>query len=401
MANPNAALLKILDPASQKPRGLPLLRLGFRPFYLVASLFAALSIPAWMLVFLGYLPWTAAVPPLLWHAHEMLLGFASAVIIGFLLTAGKAWTQLPTPRGAPLGALVLLWVAARLAALWGPYPVYVVLDVSLLPIVALVLARLLRQAGNTRNLPLVGLLVALSVANLAFHLSAMGVLHAEPLRTLYAALALIVMIECVMAGRVIPGFTMSAVAGLKIAPRPWLDTSTLVCTALALAAWVLQAPAWLGATLLWTAAALHMLRQWRWQPWRTFARPILWVLHAAYVWIAIGLALLGAAQWGWVSNSAGVHALAVGATGGLVIGMVTRTARGHTGRTLNASRTEVFAYVLIAFAAVVRVFMPLLAPGLYTMALVIAAAAWSVAFALYLWVYTPWLMQTRLDGRDG
>ena len=133
----------------------------------------------------------------------------------------------------------------------------------------------------------------------------------------------------------------------------------------------------------------------------TLKRPILWILHAAYAWIPVGLALLAMAQIGWVSVSAGVHALAVGATGGLIIGMVTRTARGHTGRPLHVSKPEVVAYVLVMAAAVLRVLVPLAVPAIYGATLIAAAFVWSVAFLIYLWVFTPWLMQTRIDGKDG
>jgi uncharacterized protein involved in response to NO len=138
-----------------------------------------------------------------------------------------------------------------------------------------------------------------------------------------------------------------------------------------------------------------------WQPAVTFKRPILLILHGAYAWIPLGLALLALAQVGVVPVSVAVHALAVGATGALIIGMITRTARGHTGRPLVASTAEVAAYALVLGAAVVRVLLPLAVPSLYTAALVVAAAAWSVAFLIYLWRFAPWLMSSRLDGKDG
>jgi uncharacterized protein involved in response to NO len=122
--------------SAQSLEGLPVLRLGFRPFYLGAAAFAALSIPLWVAIVLGKIVIPMTMPPLLWHAHEMLFGFATAVIVGFLLTAGKAWTGLPTPRGAALAALALLWLAARAAALAAPYRIYAALDMLLLPLVA-------------------------------------------------------------------------------------------------------------------------------------------------------------------------------------------------------------------------------------------------------------------------
>jgi uncharacterized protein involved in response to NO len=218
---------------------------------------------------------------------------------------------------------------------------------------------------------------------------------------LFAGLALIVMIETVIAGRVIPAFTMSATPGLKLVAVPWLERATLASTALALALWVVLPPSLLGAAVLAVAAALHVKRLLGWRSMLTRGRPILWVLHAAYAWIPVGLALLALTQLDLVSASAGVHALGVGATGGLIIGMLTRTARGHTGRPLAVTGAEVTAYGLVIGAAVLRAFVLLVAPGWLAASLVVAAVAWAAAFAIYLWIYTPWLVQTRADGKDG
>lgn len=382
-------------------RGWPLLRLGFRPFYLGASVFAMLTVPLWIALLLGSVTLKLSVSPVLWHAHEMLFGFAVAVIVGFLLTAGKAWTGLATPRGSALAALTLLWLAARVAAVVAPYVVYAVLDMLLLPMVAVILIGVLWRAGNRRNLPLGAILALLALANLCFHVAVLGLLDIAPVRALHAGLALIVMIECVIAGRVIPAFTMSALPGTKLEAPRRLEQATLAVTALALAAWVLLPQHAVTAAAFGTAGLLHAVRLWQWQPLRTRARPILWVLHLAYAWLPIGFLLLGWAQLGGVNASAGVHALAVGATGGLVIGMITRTARGHTGRPLQASRLEVTAYLLVASAAVARVVLPLVAPQQLALWLIAAAAAWSAAFGIYLFIFGPWLVATRLDGKDG
>jgi uncharacterized protein involved in response to NO len=384
-----------------QPRGWPVLRLGFRPFYLGAAVFACLAMPLWLALFLGRLSLGLSVPPLLWHAHEMLYGFGVAVIVGFLLTAGKAWTGLATPRGPVLGALAGLWLAARLAALVGPYALYAALDLLLLPWVAGILVDVLVRAGNRRNLPLAGLLIALSVLNLVFHLSILGAVELPPLRALHGALALIVLIECVMAGRVVPAFTNSVTPGLNLKPPLRMEQATLALSAVALLAWVFALPTWFAFSALAAAGVAQLGRQWSWQPWVTRRRPILWILHAAYAWIPIGFLLLALSELGWVSVSAGVHAMGVGATGGLVIGMLTRTARGHTGRPLKASRAEVAAYGLVMAAAVSRVLMPVLAPQWLVAWLLAAALAWSAAFAIYLVIYSPWLLSTRLDGKDG
>lgn len=387
--------------ALSPPRGWPLLRLGFRPFYIGAAVLAALSVPLWLLMFLGQIAWTPTVPPLLWHAHEMLFGFAVAVIVGFLLTAGKAWTGLATPRGATLAALALLWLAARGAALVGPYAVYAVLDLALLPAVAFILTRLLLRSRNYRNLPMALILWLLALVNLLFHLALLDLLQLSALSALRAALALIVLMECVMAGRVIPAFTMAATPGLKLRRAPALDWTALGTTGVGLALWLLLAPNGVTVAVLALASGLHAWRAVGWRPALVLRRPVLLILHVAYGWIPVGLALLALAQIGWVGDSLGVHALAVGATGGLIIGMITRTARGHTGRPIQASGMEIAAYALVMAAAVARVALPLLAPALLPLWLVLAALAWSAAFLIYLWLFTPWLLTARLDGKDG
>ena len=383
------------------PQGMPWLRLAFRPFYLGAALLAALIVPLWVAVFLGAVSWQPTPPPLLWHAHEMLFGFAIAVIVGFLMTAGKSWTGLATPRGPALGFLILLWLSARVAALVAPYAVFAVLDLALLPSVGLIFLRLLIRSRNWRNVPLALILLLLTLVNLTFHLSANGLIDLAPMRSLYAGLAFIVVIECVMAGRVVPFFTTSALPQLKIIGLPWLDRSALAATVIGMTLWVTEWHNGLAAAALALAFALNLVRQWRWHPLATLGRPILWILHGSHLWLSLGLGLLALAQAGLVPTSIGVHALGVGATGGLIIGMMTRTARGHTGRPLTAGAAELAAYVLIMIAALLRVLLPLLAPSLYGYALMTSAGAWSASFLIYLWQYTPWLVSARSDGKDG
>lgn len=383
------------------PIGWPVLRLGFRPFYLGAALLACVSVPLWVAVFLGQLAPAFALPPLLWHGHEMVFGFAAGVIIGFLLTGVRAWTGLETPRGPLLGALALLWLAARVTAVTGPYALFALLDFALLPLVAALLLRILVRAGNRRNIPLISLLLLMAAANAVFHLSVMGVLTVPAASSLYAGLALVLMVVTVMAGRVVPVFTRNVTPGLNNSvPRP-LEWSVLAATGLALALWVFGAPAPVTGVLCALAAVLHAVRLALWKPQVTLTRPILWILHGAYAWLPIGFALLAAAQAGWVPLSLAVHAFAVGTVGGLIIGMITRTARGHTGRPLKTSWGETLAYGLVLAAAVVRVAVPAVVPAFYARALDVAAGLWGLAFLIYLVIYVPWLTRTRLDGKDG
>jgi uncharacterized protein involved in response to NO len=259
----------------------------------------------------------------------------------------------------------------------------------------------LLRTHNQRYLPLPGIVLLLACANLAFHLAVLGVLDIAPMRALHAGLALVVMLECLVAVRVIPGFTISALPGVTLRRSRRLESAMLASSAVALALWVLAPPGPVPAAACAAAAALHALCLRQWQPWRAWVRPMLGVLHLAYAWLPIGFVLLALAQLGVLGPSAGVHALAVGATGGLIIGMMTRTARGHTGRAQRASGLEVAAYGLLAGAAVLRVALPLLVPRHQPLVLAVAAAAWSAAFGLCLYVIAPWLLTTRLDGKDG
>ncbi|GMV74720.1 MAG: hypothetical protein AMXMBFR78_16710 [Rubrivivax sp.] len=392
-------------PAAPALQGLPLLRLGFRPFYLGTALLAFLSVPVWVGVFLGHMALPLGYPALLWHGHEMLFGFAAGVVMGFLLTAVRAWTDMTTARGPLLGSLALLWLAARVAAVAAPYAVFAVLDLLLLPAVALILLRVLLRAGNKRNVPLVGLLLVMALANAVFHLSVMGVLGlsaTSAMAALHAQLALVLMVISVMTGRVVPMFTRNGTPGLVLEPPSrrfelWL----LGVTGAAFVLWVFAAPAPLVGIASLVAALMHAMRLARWKPLATLPRPILWVLHLSYLWMPIGFLLLALAQWGFVAPSLAVHAFAVGVIGGLVIGMITRTARGHTGRPLKASTGEAIAYGSVLAAAAARVLVPALRPEWSVMAYGVAAALWSLAFGIYLAIYTPWLTRTRLDGKDG
>ncbi|MGH1357373.1 MAG: NnrS family protein [Burkholderiaceae bacterium] len=396
--------LPILQPGasvSPPPHGWPVFRLGFRAFYLAAASFGVLAVPLWIAVFLGAVPLDLVVSPLLWHAHEMLFGFATAVIIGFLLTAGKLWTGLATPRGPWLAALTALWLLGRATAFGSSYALYAWIDLALLLTVAVIFTRLIIKSRNWRNLPIAAVLLLLIVSNSLFHLAVSGIAELSPLKPLYGGLALIVLIECLMAGRVIPAFTKSVNRGLQLNTNALTEKLVFAVTAMALALWIFSGPALPTAIALALAGALHLARQAQWHPRATLKRPILWILHASYAWLAVGFGLLAASQMGWVAATAGIHSLAIGATGGLIIGMMTRTARGHTGRPIHASRTEVLAYGLIMATAVIRVFVPLVAPHTLPAALVLAAICWSTAFALYLVVFAPWLLSTRLDGKDG
>lgn len=385
----------------QQPlQGLPLLRLGFRPFYLVAALQAAIALPLWVAAFLGHAPF-GLQPGLAWHVHEMVFGFAVAVIIGFLYTAVRNWTGRPTPRGTPLAALVLLWCAARVGLLVAPSLPSALLDIAFLPAAAWPLWRLLRKTDNRRNQFFPLLLLGMALLNAVHHAAVFGWIAIDPVRPLRGALLMVVLIATIMGGRVIPSFTANAVPGAQPKTRPREDRLSVVLLALACAGWIAGAPSPAMAGLFAAAGLSIAKRALGYQPQRTTGHPLLWILHAAHLWIAVGLLLLAAAELRLTGESAGWHALGVGAIAGLIIGMITRTALGHTGRMLRTGPAESLMFLLLQLGAVLRVLAALNWTAAYGQLLVAAAACWSVAFGLYVAIYAPRLLATRVDGKDG
>ncbi len=387
-------------PPSAPLRTFALWQLGFRPFYLLASAFGALSVGLWAMQFAGWLGQPYLQGPM-WHAHEMLFGFALAVVVGFLLTAGSNWSGRPTLSGAPLAALAVLWVAGRILVLT-PYGWAAAVVNAAFPLAAAVaLAIPFVAARNRRNYFFVGLLLLMSAAALAVHLSQLGVLQIPGWLGVQVALDALLFIMAVMAGRVIPMFTHSGVPGAKAGRRPALERAALGTVLALLAADALQLHGLALAALAAAGGLAHLARWALWQPWKTVRAPVVWVLHAAYLWIPVHLALRSLAELGWIAPSIATHALTVGAAGGLIIGMMTRTARGHTGRPLRADRVDVACYLLVLGAALVRVVVPLVAASATRPAVIGSAALWSAGFALYALRYWPALTRPRLDGRPG
>lgn len=396
------SLVRIEEPKVEPANGgiwhHPLFRLGFRPFYLLAALFAAVAVPLWVARYFGKAAFFARAD-LNWHMHEMVYGFAVAVIIGFVFTAGRNWTGLWTPRRGHLAALAGLWLAGRLAMLFAPPLMAAIVDFLFIPFAAYPIYSVLQRAGSKRNMFLVGLLSLLATVNALFHASAMGWLNASPIAAVQAAILIVVMIESVIGGRVIPGFTANVIPGVKPVTNEKRDRISLALTALACIAWVASLPAPLTAALAFSAAFGQVTRIAGWKPHVTLNHPLLWILHLSYAWIPVGFFLMGLAALGITTNSAAFHVLTIGSMAGLIIGMITRTALGHTGRKLAAGPAELMMYLFIQAGVVTRL---LAAAGVLRDAMLVATAAcWSAAFVLYVAVYAPYLASARADGREG
>ena len=380
--------------------GFALWNLGFRPFYLLASIFSAFSVLLWAAQFSGYLP-SAYLQGSVWHGHEMLFGYTTAVIAGFLLTAVRAWTNQPTPSGVPLMALAALWVCGRVLVLTPLAMTAAVVNAAFPVAIAVAIGIPLFRSRNVRNYFFVGLLVLMGVLILAVHLALQGRFEFSPRLGLQLALDIVLFIMVIMGGRVIPMFTNNGVPGANAKRHALLEKFALGTVILLFAADLLQLPQTVIATIALIGALAHGMRLYLWKPWRTLAAPLVWILHAAYAWIVMHLALRGLTGLDLLAGSYATHALTVGAIGGLTLGMMTRTARGHTGRPLIADGFELTVFLLIQIAAIVRVFGGMASPALYLASVQLSALLWSAAFALYAVRYWPILSRPRLDGKPG
>ena len=393
-------ILRIEEPRKLAAPGFALWALGFRPFYLLGAAYAAISALLWGLQYAGLLPFHALPGPTA-HGHEMIFGFALAIVSGFLLTAVRNWTSQPTPSGGALAALVGLWVAGRVL-MYTPFDTAAgVVNVAFPLAMAVAIARPLVRAKNRRNYFFVALLCGAAAASAAVHLTARGLIASPPGLGLRVGLDLMLFIVAVVAGRVIPMFTNNGVPGAGATRAEPLEKAALAAVLAVLALDALQAPAIVIAGVTAMAAVAHAARLALWRPWRTLGNPLVWVLHAAYAWIPIHLLLRTLAAQGLVIEPLATHALTIGVIGGMTIGMMTRTARGHTGRVLRADRWEVACYALVQLAALARVAGGLLLPTQYVATVEAAAGFWSLAFAIYFVRYWPVLTRSRVDGKPG
>ena len=391
--------------APARNREFPLLAYGFRPFFLVAALFAALAVPLWLAAYTGAVALPTPLPASLWHGHEMLFGYGTAVLAGFLLTATPGWSGRPPVKGAALAALAVIWLAGRLMSFaGGSVPgIAAAIDLAFLPALAVAIAPAL-QAAPRRNLlflPVLGLLV---LANLAVQLDALDVLPGAGSMALRASLDLFVLLIGLVGGRIVPAFTASALAARDEAGRvrPFSARDRLAIGSLATL--LLADLAGLSQIAGVVALAAALFNGWRLTGWggsRSLRQPILWVLHLGYAWLVAGLAWKGLADLtGFVPPADALHGLAIGAVGTMTLAVMSRATLGHTGRPLQAPRLIVVSYLLVSAAAIVRL-AAALAPALALPLLVLSGALWSLAFAAFAIRLGPALLQPRADGRPG
>jgi uncharacterized protein involved in response to NO len=379
----------------------PFLRGGFRPFFFGAATWAVIAISLWLFVFAGRITLPTRFDAVAWHRHEMLFGFVGAAVAGFLLTAIPNWTGRLPIAGKPLLSLFGMWAVARVAVLLSSligFWAAAILDVGLFVSLATLAAREVIASGN-RNIPIVGLVFLFGVTDAADYAGSAGFISED--LGWRAAVALIIIMISMIGGRIIPSFTRNWMVkrgvsqGLPTQPQA-LDLLVIASTAISLLFWLIFPDNWLTGAILLLAAAAQGLRLSRWRGLRTGSDPLVLVLHLGYVWVPIGLLLLGLSIAGVnIPQSAGVHALTAGGMTTMILAVMTRASLGHTARELKAAPLTVAAYVFVTLGALLRVAASL-GLGPYGIMLGIAGTVWALALILFLVVYRPILWSPRI-----
>jgi uncharacterized protein involved in response to NO len=384
-------------PRSRAWQGLSLLANGFRPFFLLGAIQAALSILVWLPVFYGELALTSAFAPRDWHVHEMLYGYLPAVITGFLFTAIPNWTGRLPLQGTPLATLVVVWIAGRLAVTCSAaagWWIAMLIDASFLLLVAAAATREIAAGRNWKNLNVVALVVLLLAGNVAFHLEA----HFRGLAEfgIRIGIAVVVLLISLIGGRIIPSFTRNWLVrenpGRLPAPFGRFDMIVVALGALALVSFVVSPDGRVAGIALGLAGLMHLVRLSRWAGDRTLRERLVTILHVGYFFVPLGFLLNAVAAFGLVPASAGVHAWMAGAAGIMTLAVMTRASLGHTGQALTASAGTQAIYAAIIVAAVARI-CAVIHTAQSDVLLHVAAFAWVIAFLGFALAYGPLLVR--------
>ncbi len=393
--------------ASSAQPSFALFELGFRPFFSAAGLFAVFSMLLWMAMFVFSVPLApGGISGTLWHGHEMVFGYAMAVIAGFLLTAVGNWTGVPGLRGMMLSGLLLLWLTARIAFFLPGESALMVAAAADLAFAAGVIAGVswpVLKVKQWKQLGIITKLCLMLLSNVVFYAGVLGHLDQGAIWGLYTGLYLILALIFAMARRVVPFFIARGVdTGFEARNRRWVDISSM----LLFLAWVVvdvftqqaQLVAWLSLTLF----AIHVVRMRDWYTRGIWAAPLLWSLYLGYAFLVLGFLLKLLSVWFGIAPTLALHAFAVGGIGLITVSMMSRVALGHTGRNVfDAPKALGPLFALLVLGALTRVFGPLLDAAHYTLWIGMSQLLWILSFGLFSALYLPMLVRPRLDGRPG
>lgn len=377
---------------------------GFRPFFLAAAVFGSVSVLVWVAMFAGGAQVDFLYPPREWHVHEMLFGFIPALIAGFLLTAMPNWTDRMPLRGAPLLAMLLLWLVGRLfvALPWFGASFSAVVDGAFLVLLAVYVWREIVTARIWDRAP-IGVLVSFyAYANILFHLSASRAAPTDLPERL--ALSIMTLMLTIIGGRLTPTFTREFLAGKNVLGLPEVFTSVdgiaIVLVFGGAVTWVIQPESLGTGVMLIVAGVASLVRLVRWRGWKTWSEPLVLILHVGYGWVGLFLIALGTSILGiGLSPANAIHVLTSGAMGAMTLAVMTRASLGHTGRPGHADWLTVVIYLLVNVAALLRIFAPDsdMPTAMTHMVLGLSAIGWSGAYLLFALHYGPFLVRPSLD----
>nr|AWJ66049.1 NnrS protein involved in response to NO [uncultured bacterium] len=376
--------------------GPALLSFGIRPLFLAAALWAAMAMALWAAAFSAGVAIPGRLSAAEWHMHELVFGYAPAVVAGFLLTAVPNWTGRLPVVGWPLAVLVAVWSVGRASMLLSasmPVVLAASIDLAFLAGLALVIAREIVVGRNWRNLKVLILVGLLFAGNLVFHLEAAngGALGGRGIRIGVGTLILMIVL---IGGRLIPSFTRNWLARRAAGPLPTpfnrFDAVAVGAAAGSIGLWVLLPGSVATGWLCLASGVLHLARLARWAGWRTLAEPLVTILHVGYAFVPAGFLIIGAR----ILSPGGVageipHAWTAGAVATMTLAVMTRTSLGHAGRPLAANPATVAIYGAVLLAAVLRIVAEV-APGVGWM-LHGSAAAWVAAYCGFAVAYWPML----------
>lgn len=384
--------------------------LGFRPFFLAAGLFAVIAMFLWLGIYhFGWPLLPAAYPATLWHAHEMVFGYAVAVGAGFLLTAVKNWTNIQTIHGRPLLLLALVWLLARLLPFTGLLPLAALADSVFLCWLTYEIARPVIRAKQWNQSAIGGKIALLIPANIVFYLGLLGYWPIGVKVGLYAGFYIILGLVFTMGRRVIPFFIERGVGcPFEAKNDVWVDRFSLILfLGFALADVIAissgnEMAQMLAALLALALVPFHAFRMVGWHHPNIWEKPLLWVLYMAYGWLVAGFLFKFLSAVAGVSPWIGIHAFAVGGIGMMTLGMMARVALGHSGRDVfDPPQILIVVFLVLFSAAFIRVLNIWLVPEFYGEWILSAQLLWIAAFGLFVWSYAPMLVKPRVDGRYG
>jgi uncharacterized protein involved in response to NO len=378
----------------------PLWSLGFRPFFLGAALFAIVSMGAWLGVYRFGLPLdVAGITLSQWHAHEMVYGYALAVIAGFLLTAAQNWTERETASGGPLALMFAAWAAARVLMLFGTslLGLAAVADIAFILALAVAVARPILQVRQKRQAPVLLILALLLTGNLLFYLGALGWVPRGVHLGVHGGLYLVLGMVLFMGSRVIPFFTERGVGyAVQLRKPRWNDHASAALYPVFLLSEVIMPQHSLGAALAAVLFVLNSLRLAGWYTLGIWQKPLLWGLFAAFIMINFGFLLRALTLVTAIPGFLPIHAFAVGGIGIVTVAMMARVSLGHTGRSVHQPPRLVWLLLLgMVLTATLRVFVPLADPTAYALWVTLSGLAWILSFALFAIVFIPMLVRPR------